>query len=73
MKKTKITTHSAVLLDKLGYIPEAGDNETIIYNGYEIKILYMEDNRIKACRIRKLKEKPAEENPQPQSEEKEEN
>ena len=49
------------IIDKLGYIPEAGDNETIIYNGYEIKILYMEDNRIKVCRIRKLKEKPPEE------------
>ncbi len=44
------------IIDKLGYIPEAGDNEAITYNGYEIKILYMEDNRIKACRIRKLKE-----------------
>ena len=44
------------IIDRLGYIPEAGDNETITYNGYEIKILYMEDNRIKACRIRKLKE-----------------
>lgn len=49
------------IIDKLGYIPEAGDNETIIHNGYEIKILYMEDNRIKVCRIRKLKKKPAEE------------
>ena len=49
------------IIDKLGYIPEAGDNETIIHNGYEIKILYMEDNRIKACRIRKLKKKPSEE------------
>ena len=45
------------IIDRLGYIPEAGDNETITYNGYEIKILYMEDTRIKACRIRKLKEK----------------
>lgn len=44
------------IIDRLGYIPEAGDNESITYNGYEIKILYMEDNRIKACRIRKLKE-----------------
>ncbi|WP_296112777.1 hemolysin family protein [uncultured Anaerococcus sp.] len=50
------------IIDKLGYIPEAGDNETIIFNGYEIKILYMEDNRIKACRIRKLKEDSHEEN-----------
>lgn len=44
------------IIDRLGYIPEEGANETIIYNGYEIKILYIEDNRIKACRIRKLKE-----------------
>ena len=44
------------IIDSLGYIPEEGANETLIYNGYEIKILYIEDNRIKACRIRKLKE-----------------
>lgn len=44
------------IIDKLGYIPEAGENESLDYNGYEIKILYIEDNRIKACRIRKLKE-----------------
>lgn len=44
------------IIDRLGYIPEKDAKETIIYNGYEIKILYMEDNRIKACRIRKLKE-----------------
>ena len=46
------------IIDKLGYIPEEGANETILYNGYEIKILYIEDNRIKACRIRKLKDQP---------------
>ena len=44
------------IIDSLGYIPEEGANETLIYNGYEIKILYIEDNRIKACRIRKLKD-----------------
>ncbi|MFO3717262.1 hemolysin family protein [Anaerococcus sp. ENR1011] len=44
------------IIDSLGYIPEEGVNETLVYNGYEIKILYIEDNRIKACRIRKLKE-----------------
>ena len=60
------------IIDKLGYIPEAGDNETIIYNGYEIKILYMEDNRIKACRIRKLKDKPDEQKTEEESEEKNE-
>ena len=42
------------IIDKLGYIPEEGANETIEYNGYEIRILYIEDNRIKACRIRRL-------------------
>lgn len=42
------------IIDKLGYIPEQGANETIEYNDYEIKILYIEDNRIKACRIRHL-------------------
>jgi len=46
------------IIDSLGYIPEEGANETLIYNGYEIKILYIEDNRIKACRIRKLKDQP---------------
>lgn len=48
------------IIDSLGYIPEEGANETLIYNGYEIKILYIEDNRIKACRIRKLKDQPSE-------------
>lgn len=44
------------IIDSLGYIPDAGENVAFDYNGYEIKILYIEDNRIKACRIRKLKE-----------------
>ena len=44
------------IIDRLGYIPDAGENVTFDYNGYEIKILYIEDNRIKACRIRKLKD-----------------
>lgn len=44
------------IIDSLGYIPDAGENVSFNYNGYEIKILYIEDNRIKACRIRKLKE-----------------
>lgn len=43
------------IIDKLGYIPEQGENVSLTHNGYEIKILYIEDNRIKACRIRKLK------------------
>lgn len=59
------------IIDRLGYIPDPASNETIIYNGYEIKILYMEDNRIKACRIRKLKNEP-EENMEDQKEELEE-
>lgn len=44
------------IIDRLGYIPDADENVAFDYNGYEIKILYIEDNRIKACRIRKLKE-----------------
>lgn len=44
------------IIDRLGYIPDSGENVAFDYNGYEIKILYIEDNRIKACRIRKLKE-----------------
>lgn len=31
------------IIDSLGYIPEEGANETLIYNGYEIKILYIEE------------------------------
>lgn len=48
------------IIDRLGYIPDAGENVAFDYNGYEIKILYIEDNRIKACRIRKLKEEKQE-------------
>lgn len=43
------------IIDRIGYIPEEGENVSFEYNGYEIKILYIEDNRIKAVRIRKLK------------------
>ena len=43
------------IIDRLGYIPEEGSNVSLSYNGFEIKILYIEDRRIKACRIRKLK------------------
>ncbi|WP_306483375.1 hemolysin family protein [Anaerococcus sp.] len=45
------------ILDRLGYIPEEDSKLSFDYNGYEIKILYIEDNRIKAVRIRKLKNK----------------
>lgn len=51
------------IIDRLGYIPEPDSNETIVYKGYEIKILYMEDKRIKACRIRKLEDNKEEEKP----------
>ena len=44
------------IIDRLGYIPDPGESVSFEINGYEIKILYIEDNRIKACRIRKLKE-----------------
>ena len=50
------------IIDRLGYIPDAGENVSFDYNGYEIKILYIEDNRIKACRIRKLKDGNRKEN-----------
>ena len=49
------------IIDRLGYIPEQGENVSLEENGYEIKILYIEDNRIKACRIRKLQD-PSPEN-----------
>lgn len=49
------------IIDKLGYIPEEGSKVTLNYKGFEIKILYIEDNRIKAVRIRKLKIKSDEE------------
>nr|WP_257005689.1 hemolysin family protein [Anaerococcus prevotii] len=45
------------IIDRLGYIPEEDSKLSFDYNGYEIKILYIEDNRIKAVRIRKLKNK----------------
>ncbi|MDO5047069.1 MAG: hemolysin family protein [Anaerococcus sp.] len=45
------------IIDRLGYIPEEGSKVSLTYNGYEIKILYIEDNRIKAVRLRKLKDK----------------
>lgn len=48
------------IIDRLGYIPDAGENVAFDYKGYEIKILYIEDNRIKACRIRKLKDEKQE-------------
>lgn len=48
------------IIDRLGYIPDENSNVTIEYNGYEIKILYIEDNRIKAVRLRKLKNKEKE-------------
>lgn len=46
------------IIDTLGYIPEEGENVSFDHNGYEIKILYIEENRIKAVRIRRLKEMP---------------
>lgn len=52
------------IIDKLGYIPEQGDNVSLRHNGYEIKILYIEDNRIKACRIRKLRADELEKSPE---------
>lgn len=48
------------IIDRLGYIPDENSNVTINYNGYEIKILYIEDNRIRAVRLRKLKNKEEE-------------
>lgn len=45
------------IIDRLGYIPEEDSKLSFDYNGYEIKILYIDDNRIKAVRIRKLKNK----------------
>ena len=45
------------IIDRLGYIPEEDSKLSFDYNGCEIKILYIEDNRIKAVRIRKLKDK----------------
>lgn len=45
------------IIDRLGYIPEEDSKLSFDYKGYEIKILYIEDNRIKAVRIRKLKNK----------------
>ena len=49
------------IIDRLGYIPEEGENVSFDYNGYEIKILYVEENRIRAVRIRRLKPRKIEE------------
>lgn len=45
------------IIDKLGYVPEEGSNVSFEHKGFEIKILYIEDKRIKAVRIRKIKNK----------------
>lgn len=49
-------TIGGFLINQLGYVPKDGANQTIIFNGYELKILYIEDARIKAVRIRKVEE-----------------
>lgn len=50
-------TVGGFLINQLGFVPNDGDTNSIIYNGYELKILYVEERRIKAVRIRKIKEK----------------
>lgn len=50
-------TIAGFIINRLGYVPKNGTNELVIFNGYELKILYIEDRRIKAVRIRKIEEK----------------
>lgn len=69
-------TVAGFMINQLGYIPKDGSSESIIYNGYELKILYVKDTRIKVIRIRKLQENPnneEDENPSDKDEKEENN
>ncbi|MDY3006548.1 hemolysin family protein [Anaerococcus porci] len=48
-------TVAGFLIDKLGYIPDDDSSDKkVIYKGYEFKILYIEETRIKIVRIKKI-------------------
>lgn len=49
-------TIGGFIINQLGYIPKDGTKDVIKYNGFELKIVQIEDTRIKIVRIRKLKQ-----------------
>lgn len=46
-------TVGGFIIDKLGFIPDDGSDNAIVYKGYEFRILYIEETRIKIVRIKK--------------------
>lgn len=50
-------TVGGFIIDKLGFIPDDGTENAIVYKGYEFRILYIEETRIKIVRIKKQEEK----------------
>lgn len=49
-------TLGGFIINQLGHVPKDGSKEVIKYNGFELKIVHIEDTRIKTVRIKKLKE-----------------
>ncbi len=52
-------TIGGLLLDKLGYIPEPGDNPTVVIDGYSFTVLSVSDRRIDKIWVVKNDEEPA--------------
>lgn len=50
-------TVGGFIIDKLGFIPDDGCEQNVNYKGYEFKILYIEETRIKIVRIKKIDKK----------------
>lgn len=46
-------TVGGFIIDRLGFIPDDGSDNAIVYKGYEFRILYIEETRIKIVRIKK--------------------
>lgn len=62
-------TLGGFMINQLGYVPKDGSKEVVKYNGFELKIIYIEDTKIKSVRIKKLKEeKPKNPNPESKTE-----
>ncbi|MDD7305066.1 MAG: hemolysin family protein [Peptoniphilaceae bacterium] len=49
-------TLGGFIINQLGYIPKEASKDVVKYNGYELRIIYIEDTKIKTVRIKKLKE-----------------
>lgn len=54
-------TVGGFIIDKLGFIPDDGSDNAIFYKGYEFRILYIEETRIKIVRIKKKEKEETEE------------